>query len=116
MVAAAIGFPFVLAFAWLYEFTPEGLQRESEIDPAGSMAHSSSRKLNIWILGVLTGAVVLLLTDRFVLHRDPNEVAATPGESIAVLPFNNLSQGCDQDNFPIAWPRKSSTHSRRGRA
>ena len=32
LVAAAIGFPFWIAFAWFYEFTPEGLKRESEID------------------------------------------------------------------------------------
>ena len=37
LVAAAIGFPFWIAFAWFYEFTPEGLKRESEIDPAVSI-------------------------------------------------------------------------------
>ena len=33
LVAAAIGFPFWIAFAWFYEFTPQALKRESEIDP-----------------------------------------------------------------------------------
>ena len=33
VVAAVIGFPFWLAFAWFWEFTPQGLKRESEIDP-----------------------------------------------------------------------------------
>ena len=28
LVAAAIGFPFWIAFAWFYEFTPKGLKRE----------------------------------------------------------------------------------------
>jgi TolB-like protein/Tfp pilus assembly protein PilF len=41
LVAAAIGFPFWIAFAWFYEFTSEGLKRESEIDPAGSIAEKS---------------------------------------------------------------------------
>ena len=27
LVAAAIGFPFWIAFAWFYEFTPEGLKQ-----------------------------------------------------------------------------------------
>jgi len=27
LVAAGIGFPFWIAFAWLYGFTPEGLKR-----------------------------------------------------------------------------------------
>jgi len=41
LVAAAIGFPFWIAFAWFYEFTSGGLKRESEIDPAGADAQSS---------------------------------------------------------------------------
>ena len=31
LVAAAIGFPFWLAFAWYYELTPQGIRRESEL-------------------------------------------------------------------------------------
>ena len=34
VIAAIIGFPFWIAFAWFYEFTPEGLKRESEVEPA----------------------------------------------------------------------------------
>src|SRR5690349_23950194 len=73
LVAAAIGFPFWVVFAWFYEFTPEGLKRESEIE-ARSIARHTGRKLDVAIIGVLTVAVVLLLTDRFVLRRD-NETA-----------------------------------------
>jgi len=43
--AAAIGFPFWIAFAWFYELTPEGLKRESEIDPDESTAPSKRRKM-----------------------------------------------------------------------
>jgi TolB-like protein len=100
LVAAGIGFPFWIAFAWFYEFTPEGLKRESEIDPAESITHHTGRKLDFAIIGVLTVAVVLLLADRFVLHRDGTDAAtAAPLEkSIAVLPLRNLS--ADKDN---AW-------------
>ena len=69
LVAAAIGFPFWIAFAWFYEFTPEGLKRESEIDPAESITQHAGRKLDFAIIGVLAVAVVLLLTDRFVLRH-----------------------------------------------
>jgi hypothetical protein len=43
LVAAAVGFPFWIAFAWLYELTPQGLKRESEIAPDDSIAHSTGR-------------------------------------------------------------------------
>src|SRR5215470_16129645 len=94
LVAAGIGFPFWIAFAWFYEFTPEGLKRESEIDRAESITRHSGRKLDFAIIGVLAVAVVLLLTDRFVLRHGVNETTAAPiGEkSIAVLPFVNMSE------------------------
>src|SRR5450631_1177862 len=95
LVAAGIGFPFWLAFAWFYEFTPEGLKRESEIDPAESIEqHAGGRKLDFAIIGVLAVAVVLLLTDRFVLRHGVNETAALgiSEKSIAVLPFVNMSE------------------------
>src|SRR3954453_21662781 len=72
LVAAAIGFPFWVAFAWFYEFTPEGLKRESEIDRAESVTHHTGRKLDFAIIGVLAVAVVLLLTDRFVSRHGVN--------------------------------------------
>jgi len=101
LVAAAIAFPFWIAFAWFYEFTPEGLKRESEIDPADSVAHHTSRKLDFAIIGVLALAVVLLLTDRFVLRHGVNETTAVPipENSIAVLPFVNMSDDKDQGYF-----------------
>ena len=97
LVAAVVGFPFWVAFAWFFEFTPSGLKRESEIDPADSIARSTSRKLNVGIIGVLTVAVVLLLTDRFVLHKD--EIGAIPIRSIAVLPLTNESGNQDEQYF-----------------
>jgi TolB-like protein/Flp pilus assembly protein TadD len=91
LVAAGIGFPFWIAFAWFYEFTPQGLKRESEIDPAESITHRTGRKLDFAIIGVLAVAVVLLLTDRFVLRHGVNETTAAPipEKSIAVLPLMN---------------------------
>src|SRR5215510_1447542 len=102
LVAAGIGFPFWITVAWFYEFTPEGLKRESEIAPAESITRHTGRKLDFAIIGVLTVAVVLLLTDRFVLRHGVNETTALPilEKSIAVLPFENLSS--DKENAYFA--------------
>src|SRR5689334_20229008 len=101
LVAAGIGFPLWSAFAWFYEFTPEGLMRESEIDPAKSIAYHTGRKLNFAIIGVLAVAVVLLLTDRFVLRHGVNETTFAPvsEKSIAVLAFVNMSSDKEQEFF-----------------
>jgi len=77
--------------SWFYEFTPEGLKRESEIDRGESITHRTGRKLDFAIIGVLAVAVVLLLTDRLVLRHGVNETTAAPipEKSIAVLPLLN---------------------------
>ena len=52
LVAAAIGFPFWLAFAWFYAFTPEGLKRESELDQGSSTTAHEGKRLDRWIFAV----------------------------------------------------------------
>jgi TolB-like protein/lipoprotein NlpI len=101
MVALAIGFPFWIAFAWFYEFTPEGIKRESEVERHESITHVTGRKLDFAIIGVLAVAVVLLLTDRFVLRQGVNQQAALAisEKSIAVLPFVNMSSDKEQEYF-----------------
>src|SRR6187401_919881 len=100
LVAAVIGFPFWIAFAWYYEFTPHGLKRETEIEPHESITHNTGRKLDFAIIGVLAVAVVLLLTDRFVLHHGVNDDSSTvSAQSIAVLPFVNMSTDKEQEYF-----------------
>jgi TolB-like protein/Flp pilus assembly protein TadD len=103
LIAAAIGFPLWLAFAWLYEWTPQGLKRESEIAADASIVRSSSRKLDRAIIVVLAIAVVLLLTNTFVWKKGAgpggDAAAAIPDKSIAVLPFVNMSGDARQEYF-----------------
>ncbi|NCT66061.1 MAG: hypothetical protein GXC76_00300 [Rhodanobacteraceae bacterium] len=90
VVAVIVGLPFALAFAWFYELTPEGLKRESEIERSKSIRRATGRRIDRWIIAVLGLAVVLLLANTFVLHRDTGSTATD--KSIAVLPFENLSE------------------------
>ncbi len=87
VVAVVLGFPFVLVFAWLYEITPEGLKRENDVDPSQSIARSTGRKLDRWIIGILAAAVVVLLANQFVPHRKLEDTALS--KAIAVLPLVN---------------------------
>src|SRR5437773_2450835 len=92
VVAASIGFPFAMLFSWFYEWTPQGIQRESEIPPNESITRQTGKKLDRWIIAILALAVVLLLADKVVLRKNAETgvAAATPEKSIAVLPFDNL--------------------------
>jgi TolB-like protein/Flp pilus assembly protein TadD len=99
IVVAVIGFPFLLAFAWFYEITPEGLKRESEVDRTESIARETGRKLDRWIIAIMAVAIVLLLANQFVWRKGDVPAAATPAKSIAVLPFTDLSPAHDQEYF-----------------
>ena len=106
VVASCIGFPFAMLFSWFYEWTSHGLKLESDISPSESITRRTGRKLDRWIIAILSMAVVLLLANQFVLHRDENKTADAvsavtpiPGKSIAVLPFVNMSSDKEQDYF-----------------
>ena len=102
VIASIIGFPFAMLFSWVYEWTPQGLQRESAIPPNESITRQAGKKLDRWITVILALAVVLLLADKLVLPKAANpgsDKAATSDKSIAVLPFLNMSSDKEQDYF-----------------
>jgi len=100
VLAAVVGFPFWIAFAWFYEFTPQGLRRESEIAADASITRGTGRALDRAIIAVLAIAVVLLITNSFVWHKDASSATrAAPSKSIAVLPLLNESGDASQDYF-----------------
>ena len=109
-VLVLIGFPLALIVAWAFELTPEGIKRESAVDPDESVTHLTGRKLDFAIIGLLALALIFVVVDNYVLEADPEqaEVVAeqipaaesTPREkSIAVLLFDNLSE--DAANQPF---------------
>jgi TolB-like protein/Flp pilus assembly protein TadD len=105
VIACVVGFPFWIAFAWFYALTPEGFKREEEVEHDPSRSHSTGRKLDFLIIGVLAVAVVLLVTNQFVMRRDATSradaavVAKLPDKSVAVLPFANESGDPKQAYF-----------------
>jgi len=111
IVAAVVGLPPFIAFAWFYEFTPEGLKRQSEVDREESIVHVTARKLDRWIIVLLALIVLLMLVNMFVLRKPAADAAAgqttdtagagarPPAKSIAVLPFENLSEDAKNAYF-----------------
>jgi TolB-like protein/Tfp pilus assembly protein PilF len=100
IVVAVIGFPFWLALAWFYEWTAQGLQRESDSPtPLSPGSRASRRNVDRWIVVMLAAAVVLLLADKFLFRDQPAKAASAPEKSIAVLPFDNLSRDPDNAYF-----------------
>ncbi len=116
IIVMMLGLPFVLIFSWVYELTPEGVRRETEIDRSQSITPETGRRLNAIIMGALVIAVAVLLAERFVLNPagpaqeeatvaeaeesdTSSRPAAQPEKSIAVLPFVAMSTSKDDEFF-----------------
>jgi TolB-like protein len=110
-----IGFPFVAAFAWVYELTPDGLRREDAAGTEGGSpaprARRTARRLDYLIFALVALAIALFAYDRF--GQRPAGVPSAPAvaeagsqaqalderPAIAVLPFDNLSSDPEQAFF-----------------
>lgn len=94
-----VGFPIALAFSWAFEITPEGIVRESEVQTDKSITHHTGRKL-VAITAVLAVIATGLFVFQFIRVRSTSPSAATvTNKSIAVLPFENLSEEKQNEYF-----------------
>ncbi len=111
VVLLILGFPVALVLSWAFEITPEGIKRETEIDPDQSITYHTGRRivgLTIVVAIIAAGLLAFQLlrskAGRPEGGRNAGEGAATPNaeglagarpsipeKSIAVLPFENLS-------------------------
>ncbi len=86
-----IGFPVALILAWAFELTPEGIKRAEDVDLGKSITRKSGRKLDFFIIAVLLLVIGILLFQRLHPNVSP-AVSSALEKSIAVLPFENLSE------------------------
>ena len=95
ILLTAFGFPVALIIAWAFELTPEGIKRTAAADAA--QQHSRG---GVWIAVVVVAATLslgLFFLGRYSAGRATPQVTETPTapnpqKSIAVLPFENLSE------------------------
>lgn len=85
IVLLVAGFPFALVWAWMFEWTPAGVMRTEDVPAEQAGGRALGRKIDFIIIGVLLLAVGVLLFDRLM-------PAASREKSIAVLPFENMSE------------------------
>ncbi|MGD9021227.1 MAG: tetratricopeptide repeat protein, partial [Lysobacterales bacterium] len=103
----ALGFIPALVLAWVYELTPGGLVRDTPV------ARSSARRLDIFIIFLVLGALAIVAADLLwvdsvgerqglspVAAREaPVRIPDSPPNSVAVLPFVNMSDDAANEYF-----------------
>jgi len=99
VVLIILGLPIALGLAWTFELTSEGLKRTEQVDDAAAAAH----KKRAWLYVVIVGAFVsvgLFFLGRYSAAPTQHAAVDTSVKSIAVLPFENLSD--DKQNTYFA--------------
>ncbi len=101
VAAIAAGFPIALILAWAFELTPEGIKRTEEVPPNESITRGTGRKVTVFVVSaaVIAAALLVFQSRRSAsLPTAPVQSAvstaadALPQKSIAVLPFESLSE------------------------
>ena len=99
IIVVAAGFPVALVLGWIFDWTSEGVVRTPD-DPEQTVARlQSHRRIDFAIIGLLVLALGFSVFGPD-LERPPSGARGLP--SIAVLPFNNLSQTNEHELFSDA--------------
>ncbi|HST29605.1 MAG TPA: FlgO family outer membrane protein [Chthoniobacterales bacterium] len=103
-----LGFPIALFLAWAFEITPEGIKRAEDVSPQESITKHTGRKL-IWLTVMLAVIAAGLLAFQLLRPKSATTAAVStasttapatiPEKSIAVLPFENLSDNKENAFF-----------------
>ena len=102
VIVLICGFPVALIFSWAFEITPEGIKRESEIEENKSTTRHTGRKIIALtiVLAIIAASLLgyqLWGPKRRVVEQTAEsggpgaQSLSIPDKSIAVLPFENLS-------------------------
>jgi len=117
VIVFALGFVPAVIISWVYELTPEGIKREKDVVRDSSITHLTAKRLDVFTIGLIVVAFAFILTDRLWLSPRLAQQIAAPAEvvtdtvqtpepepqyppnSIAVLPFVNMSDDATNEYF-----------------
>jgi TolB-like protein len=97
LIILVIGFPLAIIFSWIFDVTPEGIEKTKplkELSKDEKSATPNSWKIATYVSVVM---IVALLAYNIFGRRTRIEIDESLAKSIAVLPFHNYSGDPNQD-------------------
>ena len=100
LILLLIGFPVALILAWTFDITPGGIRKTEDGDGGEAATFAGGHKLNLVIAGALVAALGFIVYQNSGIRSNQASSGHTETEkSVAVLPFDDLSEGGDQAWF-----------------
>jgi len=100
ILSFAFGFIPAVVLSWVYELTPDGIRKENEVDRDAPGRAAVGKLDYLTIVGVVLAIIFIAF---FSASQSPEDsdtvVAAISEESVAVLPFVNMSSDEDNEYF-----------------
>ena len=112
LVAAILGFPLALVFGWFYDITASGIVRTPSAEEGDTGDLLALQRNDYLVLGALALIAALILYEAVTeileaprvaetadAQPDSEEAEGKPENSIAVLPFANVSNDAENEAF-----------------
>lgn len=95
------GFIPTVILSWVYELTPEGIKKEEDVDRESAIGRGSIRKLDYITISAVGLAIIFVafFSARELQDGTTSDETVVSNESIAVLPFVNISKDEDNEYF-----------------
>ena len=97
VVAVVAGFVVSVVLAWVFQWTPEGVKLDRDVDRTATEDRGTRQRMNYAIIALLVIALVVSVT--FNVTNTESGEGEAPVASIAVLPFASRSANPDNRLF-----------------
>lgn len=97
IIVLAVGFPLVLILAWIYDLTPEGIEKTKPFEEAEDT--TKTQVPNTWRIATYVSFVVIVGLVTLNIVGGPNQLRAGDIQSMVILPFDNFTGDEQLDYF-----------------